>query len=222
MNPLGAITFASDSLFGTAFSFFQRGGMVMWPLLLCSLIAVAMAIERLLHFWHERMAEALTAKTVGRVLDALVEGRFAEAETLVAQAPSASCRILAEGLRQRDVALQDSLTAAAEREIGNLRQGLSILDTIITLAPLLGILGTVTGIIRSFNLLSTGGIQDPTAVTGGIAEALITTAAGLIVSICTLIPFNYCGSFVRRRTRAFEQLIHRVVIACERGKAHGA
>jgi biopolymer transport protein ExbB len=123
---------------------------------------------------------------------------------------------------QRDVALQDSLTAAAEREIASLRQRLSILDTIITLAPLLGILGTVTGIIRSFQLLSTGGIQDPTAVTGGIAEALITTAAGLIVSICTLIPFNYCASFVRRRTRDFEQLIHRAVIACERGKAHGA
>jgi len=222
MNPLAAITFAPDSLFGTAVSFFQRGGVVMWPLLLCSLVAVAMAIERIPHFWHERMAEVIAAKTVGCVFDALAEGRFAEAETLIARAPSASCRILAEGLRQRDVALQDSLTAAAEREIASLRQRLSILDTIITLAPLLGILGTVTGIIRSFQLLSTGGIQDPTAVTGGIAEALITTAAGLIVSICTLIPFNYCASFVRRRTRDFEQLIHRTVIACERGKAHGA
>jgi len=222
MNPLAAITFAPDSLFGTAVSFFQRGGVVMWPLLLCSLVAVAMAIERIPHFWHERMAEVIAAKTVGCVFDALAEGRFAEAETLIARAPSASCRILAEGLRQRDVALQDSLTAAAEREIGSLRHGLTILDTIITLAPLLGILGTVTGIIRSFQLLSTGGIQDPTAVTGGIAEALITTAAGLIVSICTLIPFNYCASFVRRRTRDFEQLIHRTVIACERGKAHGA
>ncbi len=222
MNPLGSITFAADTLFGTAIALFQRGGIVMWPLLLCSLAAGAMAIERIFHFWHERMMEALAVRSVSRILEALADGRFTEAETLSAQTPSASCRIIAEGLQQRDIALQDSLTAAAEREIGSLRHGLSILDTIITLAPLLGILGTVTGIIRSFHLLSTGGIQDPTAVTGGISEALITTAAGLVVSICTLIPFNYCGSFIRRRTRHFEQIIHRVIIACERGKAHGA
>lgn len=222
MNLICAITFASDSLFGTAFVLFQRGGAVMWPLLLCSLTAVALSIERIFNFWHERAADALAAKTTKRVIESVAAGRFAEAETLAAQTPAASCRIILEGLRQRDVALQDSLTAAAEHEIASLRHGLSILDTIITLAPLLGILGTVTGIIRSFHLLSAGGIQDPTAVTGGISEALITTAAGLIVSICTLIPFNTCVSFIRNRTRYFEQLIHRVTIACERGKIHGA
>jgi len=222
MNLLGSITFAPASIFGTAATLFQRGGMVMWPLLLCSLTALAVALERLLHLWHERAADALSERTARRVMEAIAAGRFAEAEVLAARTPAASCRIIAEGLRQRDIALRDALTAAAEREVSSLRHGLSVLDTIITLAPLLGILGTVTGIIRSFHLLSASGIQDPTAVTGGIAEALITTAAGLIVSICTLIPFNTCASFIRRRTRDFEQLIHRVTVACERGKAHGA
>jgi len=99
---------------------------------------------------------------------------------------------------------------------------LTVLDTIITLAPLLGILGTVTGIIRSFHMLSASGAQDPAAVTGGIAEALITTAAGLVISILSLIPFNAAVSIVRRRTRGFDQLVHRVVVTCERGGSNGA
>ena len=71
-----------------------------------------------------------------------------------------------------------------------MKRGLNVLDTIITLSPLLGILGTVSGIIGSFELLGDMGIQDPKAVTGGIAQALITTAAGLSVAIVTLIPYN--------------------------------
>lgn len=222
MISLSTIRFAADTAFGTAFALFQRGGVVMWPLLLCSLAAAAQAIERACHFLHERTADALAAKTVDRIIEALAASRFDEAEALADETDAAACRIIVAGLRQRDIAFQNSLTAAAESEIASLRHGLSILDTIITLAPLLGILGTVTGIIRSFHMLSASGVQDPAAVTGGIAEALITTAAGLIVSILTLIPFNAYVAFIRRRTRAFEQLIHRVTVACERGKSHGA
>jgi len=222
MFSISAIRFAADTVFGTAVTLFQRGGVVMWPLLACSLAAVAQTVERALHYAHERAADALADKRVDRVIAALAAGRFDEAGDLAANTSSAAGRILAAGLGQRDIALQDALNAAAEREIAALRHGLAILDTIITLAPMLGILGTVTGIIRSFHMLSASGAQDPAAVTGGIAEALITTAAGLVISISSLIPFNAAVALVRRRTRDFEQLVHRAAVACERGKAHGA
>ncbi len=222
MPPTCSIALAAASVFSTATALFQRGGAVMWPLLACSLAAVAQAVERLLHFSRERAADARAAQSVDRMIEALAAGRFEEAEALAARTPAAAGRIIAAGLRQRDVALQDALNAAAGREIASLRRGLSLLDTIITLSPLLGILGTVTGIIRSFHMLSAGGAQDPAAVTGGIAEALITTAAGLVISISALIPFNASVALVRRRTRDFEQLVHHVVVACERGKTHGA
>lgn len=222
MLPLSAIHFAADTIFGTTIALFQRGGAVMWPLLVCSLAAVAQTIERVFHYTRERTLDALAEKNIERVIVALAAGRFDEAEALASKTTSAAGRIITAGLGQREIALQDALNAAAEREIAALRHGLSILDTIITLAPLLGILGTVTGIIRSFHMLSASGAQDPAAVTGGIAEALITTASGLVISISTLIPFNTSVALVRRRTRGFEQLVHRVVVACERGKVHGA
>jgi len=196
--------------------------MVMWPLLVCSLIAAAQAIERILCYTRERTADALAGKNMERIFAALALGHFKEAEKVASETASGGGRIILAGLRQRDVALRDALTAAAELEIAALRRGLTVLDTIITLAPLLGILGTVTGIIRSFHMLSASGAQDPAAVTGGIAEALITTAAGLVISILSLIPFNAAVSIVRRRTRGFDQLVHRVVVTCERGGSNGA
>ena len=212
---------ASDTVFTTTVMLFQRGGVVMWPLLACSLLAVAQAAERILYYARVRAAEALYAKNIEAIFAALTIGHVDEAESLAARTPSAAGRIILSGLRQRDVALRDALNAAAECEIAALRRGLTVLDTIITLAPLLGILGTVTGIIRSFHMLSASGAQDPSAVTGGIAEALITTAAGLIISIMSLIPFNAAVAIVRRRTRDFEQLTHRVAVCFERGRANG-
>ena len=85
-----------------------------------------------------------------------------------------------------------------------LARGLGVLDTIVTLAPMLGILGTVTGIIASFDLMGSMGVDDPTGVAGGIAEALITTAAGLVVSIGALIPLNAGRVWHRAQTRAME------------------
>jgi len=84
-----------------------------------------------------------------------------------------------------------------------MKAGLPVLDTIVTMAPLLGILGTVIGIIASFDLLGAAGIEDPKAVTGGIAQALISTAAGLTVALVTLVPFNY---FVARTQREAERI----------------
>jgi biopolymer transport protein ExbB len=100
-------------------------------------------------------------------------------------------RVLICGIVHRNFSLSNALEMAASEEIKRMKKYLVILDTMITLAPLLGILGTVTGIINSFELLGSAGIAHPQAVTAGIAQALITTAAGLSIAILTLIPYNY-------------------------------
>ena len=94
----------------------------------------------------------------------------------------------------RDKSVSEALLRAANWELKRFNRGLTILDTIITLAPLLGLLGTVTGMIHSFGLLGASELGAPAAITGGIAEALIATAFGLGVAITALIPFNYLNS----------------------------
>jgi biopolymer transport protein ExbB len=220
--PLAALNEAPAGLLTSPVEIFDKGGVVMWPLLVCSLVAATVAIERLLFFWRERRASIAGNSRVEQMIDCAAAGQFTAAEALGRDAHGAAGRVLAEGLKHRAYGLHDTMETAADVEIDRLRHGLSVLDTIITLAPMLGILGTVTGIIRSFHLLGLSGVENPTAVTGGIAEALITTAAGLVVAIGTLVPFNYCVSQVKRRARLLEQIMHRFEMACERGQTHGA
>jgi biopolymer transport protein ExbB len=126
-------------------------------------------------------------------------------------------RILVSGLNHRHQGLRESIEIAAEDEMERMKQGLNVLDTIITLAPLLGILGTVLGIISSFELLGDSGIEDPKAVTGGIAQALITTAAGLSIALVTLVPFNYFVAKVNKAAKEINKVAARFEAAYEKG-----
>ena len=130
-------------------------------------------------------------------------------------------RIVLSGLSHHRQGLRESIEIAAEDEMERMKQGLNILDTIITMAPLLGILGTVLGIIQSFDLLGNSGIEDPKAVTGGIAQALITTAAGLTVALVTLVPFNYFMSKVNRAAKDINKIAARFEAACRKGSGSG-
>jgi len=126
---------------------FVRGGFAMWLLLACSLVAMTITVERVLVFWRNRRAAGRGRAAVDRLLTLAAQGRFDEAETCGRQAPGMACRVLAQGLHHRELGLHDSLEEAANAELDHLRRGLAVLDTIITLGPLLGILGTVSGII---------------------------------------------------------------------------
>jgi biopolymer transport protein ExbB len=217
--PLLPLAVFSDA-WGAAAATFQRGGAVMWPLLACSVLGLAVAIERAMVLSRFKARSRAGAPAVEAMLVRLQQGQPEAAIALgLSEAGGPVGQLLAEGLRTRAFGLSESLQAAANRLLDTLRRGFALLDTIITLGPMLGILGTVTGIIRSFHLLSAAGVRDPAAVTGGIAEALLTTAAGLIVAIGALIPFNLFVSILRRHARDIEQTIHQCEIAYRQGEA---
>ncbi|OVE73882.1 hypothetical protein BVX94_02505 [bacterium B17] len=187
----------------------------MWPLLLCSLVSITIALERILFWWGERHSHE--AELVEKVFSLTERGEYGQAMEVDGYS-SALVRVLVKGLAERDHGLSEAMQIEAENQIDRMKQGLAVLDTIVTMAPLLGILGTVLGIIESFDLLGARGIEDPKAVTGGIAQALITTAAGLSVAIVTLIPFNYFMETVKRATGKLENTATRFEVAYRRSR----
>ncbi|MDE0837630.1 MAG: MotA/TolQ/ExbB proton channel family protein [Kiritimatiellae bacterium] len=194
----------------------QKGGLLMWPLLACSFVTVAIVIERAI-FWL-RVAMAKNQKQINRTFELTEQGSFETAIDEARQTRCMTCRILTMGLAHRNYGLTANLETAAGVEIAAMKRGLSLLDTIITLAPLLGILGTVSGIIVSFDLLGDSGIEDPKAVTEGIAQALLTTAAGLTVAIITLLPHNALVNKVETVTHYLEKMCSCYAVTVQKGE----
>jgi biopolymer transport protein ExbB len=176
-----------------------KGGIVMVPLLACSLISLALSIERFF-FW----AKIKSPQTVQHMLGLAEAGEFDRAIKLGKESQHPIARVLAAGLTHRNPGPSKAMEAAAQAQIPVLKKRLGALDTIITLAPLLGLLGTVVGMIGSFDIMSEAGMGQPHAVTGGVAEALIATATGLLIAILTLIPYNYFSSRVEKEMDAME------------------
>jgi biopolymer transport protein ExbB len=176
-----------------------RGGIVMIPLLACSVISLALTIERLI-FW----AKIKSRQAPQGVLSLVEAGKFESALKLGKDSHHPIARVMAAGVAHRNPAPAKAMEAAAQAEIPVLKSRLGTLDTIITLAPLLGLLGTVVGMIGSFDIMSAAGMGQPHAITGGVAEALIATATGLLIAIVTLIPYNYFNSRVEKELDAME------------------
>ncbi|MDG2020625.1 MAG: MotA/TolQ/ExbB proton channel family protein [Phycisphaerales bacterium] len=190
-------------------SFMERGGLVMWPLLFLSVVTISVVLERGL-FWLR--LDSRRGRSRYRVLaEAMRRGDRSRIEGLVDGdgSPYAS---LARDLLESEDQVDESTAAVYSEEIRpRFERGLLILSTIVTAAPMLGILGTVIGIIQSFELL--GGdatITDPNQVSGGIAEALITTASGLVVALLALFPYML---FRGRQDRAIGRLESLATIA---------
>lgn len=174
------------------FDLFLKGGPIMWPLLLTSLIALTVVIERLIFIVRERRRRQ--PQIVEKILGFVERGDVDAAVKCGNQSEDFVVRALIYGLTHRQQSFSNALLLAANQELKRFSQGLAILDTIITVAPLLGLLGTVTGMIHAFGLLGNKELETPTAITGGISEALIATAFGLFVAIVALVPFNYLNS----------------------------
>jgi biopolymer transport protein ExbB len=168
---------------------FLKGGPVMWPLLLTSIIALTVVFERFVFTIRERSRR--DSKAVSAILAETERGDLDAAQKMGARSKDYVVRVLTFALEHREISYSSALLQAANRELQRFNSGISILDTIVTLAPLEGLFGTVTGMIHAFGLLGASELGAPTAITGGIAEALIATAFGLLIAMVSLLPFNY-------------------------------
>ncbi|MBW1930894.1 MAG: MotA/TolQ/ExbB proton channel family protein [Deltaproteobacteria bacterium] len=193
---------------------FQKGGPVMYPLLVCSIIALTVIIERFLFWAGEDMRR--NQGLVDEVLELCQKGDWNRVKEKVMGSKDFVIRILVSGILHREFSMTKAMEAAASEEIKRMRRFMSMLDTMITVAPLLGIFGTVIGIISSFELLGSAGIEHPQAVTAGIAQALITTAAGLAIAILSVLPYNYFNSRVEDAALTIEKYATSLEIVYEK------
>jgi biopolymer transport protein ExbB len=193
---------------------FIKGGPVMYPLLACSVLALTVIIERALFWIREDMRR--NQALVDQVLELCRLGNWEELRNQVKGSMDYVVRILVSGILHREFSMGKAMETAAADEIQRMRRYLIILDTMITIAPLLGIFGTVTGIITSFELLGTGGIQNPQAVTAGIAQALITTAAGLAIAIPSVFAYNHFNARAEKAALTIEKYATSLEIVYEK------
>lgn len=177
-----------------------KGGPVMIPLLFASVLAVAVALERLWYLFSTRVD---SEDLMDEVKLNLNEGKLLQAVQIAKRSKGQVAALVATGIAYSDLPaddLKERMDDVGREELFKMERRLIILDSVATIAPLLGLLGTVTGIIKSFNIMGAlEGAGSPQALSVGIAEALITTAAGLIVAIPSMILYHWINSIIDRR-----------------------
>lgn len=188
---------------------FHKGGPVMYLLLACSLFIVAMAVERLLYY---RSISVNSRPFQHKLLTLLEKQHFSEAIQLCEQTPAIMAKVALAGLlaHQRGSQLENSLESAAALAAVRLRERLDDLSMIVTLAPLLGLLGTVIGMINSFSVFNVQAGQ-PLAITGGVGEALVATATGLSVATLALVLHGFFSRWANRLITDIEQIAGLVI-----------
>ncbi len=195
--------------------FILKGGPVMYPILLCALVAVAVVGER--SFWWLRESARRDPKKLEEVLAALENGDIPAASKIAEGSRDPVIRMIHNGLNHAHTSLQGALELGAGIELERAGRFLTVMDTLVTLSPLLGLLGTVTGLMRAF--MSVGSAElSVVSVTGGIGEALIATACGLGIAIFSLVPFNYFTGRVARLQFELEAAATNVEVMVHRPK----
>ncbi|MCE2452175.1 MAG: MotA/TolQ/ExbB proton channel family protein [Nitrospinae bacterium] len=198
------------------FEFLARGGVLMIPLGVCSILALAIVLERTLNL---RTKKIIQLDILQQVRDLVAENQVSDAMTLCRRYPSVMGRILLVTIANHDrnrEELRSVVEDAGRQEVTTLDRNLGALGTIAAIAPLLGLTGTVFGMIRTFAIISEKGIAHPSQLAGGISEALITTATGLVIAIPTLIFYNYFTNKADRLILEIEKHSYRVVETLKR------
>ncbi|MBT8351429.1 MAG: MotA/TolQ/ExbB proton channel family protein [Deltaproteobacteria bacterium] len=193
---------------------FVNGGPVMYPLLACSIIVLTVIIERIF-FWIN-LDKSRNPSLLNEVLELCQNGDWEAVKERTVGSKDYIIEILIIGILHREFSMIKAMESAAAEKIKLMRRYMNVLDTMITVAPLLGIFGTVIGIILSFEVLGSSGIEHPEAVTTGIAQALITTATGLGIAILTVFPYNYFNSRVENATISIEKYATSLEIVYEK------
>lgn len=194
---------------------FAKGGVFMWPLLAASIASVSVTAERA--FWWGRNKLKADPARLERIYTSLEEGNLKQASAAARDSKDPVLQVVYHGLNHHHTSLQNALQVSAGLQIESAGRFLGVLDTIITLAPLLGLLGTVTGIMHAFSFLGNEELQ-AIKVSGGVAEALIATAFGLLIAILTLIPYNYFSNRVGKFTFTLQTAATNVEVLVESSK----
>jgi len=189
----------------------HQGRLTVYPLGVLSVIVFAIAIER---FWKYRGLDAATRELTRKLVDTLVRRDLSAARTLCEASRTPMSEVFGEGLRWRNIALEDLdhvLSTARQEVLTELRRGLWFIGTVGSLAPYIGLFGTVIGIMVAFGAIAESGDAGFEVVSAGISEALIATAVGLLVAIVSLALFNWLqvrvGGIAASFTRASERFI---------------
>lgn len=196
------------------FDLIQQGGVIFVIILILSVVGVAIVIERLIFFRRNRGDE----DTIMRRLETtLTKGNFDEALAVCEAMPSPITNLMKVGIEHREYSrevIKMAISDAANMEIPRMERFLSTLGTIAHVTPLLGLLGTVTGNIQAFGVLGETGIGtgDPAVLARGISEALLTTAAGIIVSIPAIAFYNYLVGRVNHSIIRLENRVNELVL----------
>lgn len=204
------------------FKFIFRGGFMMIPLLGSSLLALTVIVER----WKALHKQYVTPPNFTQeVLKKVQEGKIAEGIKLCDGKTIPVAAVLKAGLEHFKSPMEEmeiSMKNAGESWVPRLEKYVHILDTTITIAPLMGLLGTIIGMMGSFKVLTQSGVDDPYSITGGIAEALIATATGLVIALVCVIAHNYYNTLIKNFIYEMESAGSRLLearMAAERRKS---
>ncbi|MBL8966392.1 MAG: MotA/TolQ/ExbB proton channel family protein [Spirochaetaceae bacterium] len=205
--------------------FIVKGGLVLWLIMALSAVGVAIVVERLLYLRRIRVDEE---KLFLRIKNSLEKGHFDEALAICDQNVSPLSGLMRVGIEHRDYpesVQKEVLKDAAAQEVPRLEKNISALGTIAHIAPLLGLLGTVTGTMKAFGVLGRfGSVADPSILARGVSEALITTVGGIVVAVPAVIFYNYLVTKVNLILVKMENQVNALVlmINASRRKARSA
>ena len=177
-----------------AWDLFAQGGLMMYPLILCSILALAIALERGVSLRRKRIIRAEIVSVIENIRGAEDIGL---ALSVCRQYGGPFSNVMRTGLDSRYLPMdevRESILDQGRQEMSSLQKGLVVLETVASVSPLLGLLGTVLGMIKVFQEISEVGVGQGNLLAGGIAEAILTTAAGLFIAIPSLVLYNYFSS----------------------------
>ncbi len=186
------------------FELFQKGGFLMYPIFFCSLLAIAIFFERMFYL---KSVKTSTRKFSNRISDLVRKGNINFAITACRKNYSPISQIILSALLKYGSSreeIKEAIEDTANKEVTVLEKNLPILATVGNITPLLGLLGTVFGMIKGFQVISALGVGNPEALAGAISEALLTTAFGLSVAIPTIVAYNYLIHRVDRQIKEME------------------